>query len=167
MYLAYWDVYSFPHQQNVKKKKKLCFTDYLMLCARSMKRWLKCSFIVVFDGIESAKESVPTRDMSQFDGINMQTNGSQNVLGADCSSPLFTDGSYISTCSFGRHVPQSFHFCHWKLNDEGYTKDFDVWSQTDLCMIASATRTPTILPTNIPENILTHAHTHVHTCTQV
>lgn len=54
-----------------------------MLCARNMQRWLKSSFIVVFDGIKSAKESVPTRDMSQFDGINMQTNGSQNVLGAD------------------------------------------------------------------------------------
>lgn len=48
-----------------------------------MKRWLKYSFIVVFDGIESAMKSVPRRDMSQFDGINMQTNVSQNVLGAD------------------------------------------------------------------------------------
>ena len=61
---------------------------------------------------------------------------------------------------------RAFTFVIGKLNDEGYTKDFDVWSQTDLCMIANATRTPTILRTYISENTLTHANTHVHTCTQ-
>lgn len=53
-----------------------------------------------------------------------------------------------------------------KLNDEGYTKDFDVWSRADLCAIANATQTHTIPHTNIDENILTRANTHLHTCTQ-
>lgn len=38
---------------------------------------------MLFDEIRSAVKSVPKRDMSQCDGINMQTNVSQNVPEAD------------------------------------------------------------------------------------
>lgn len=33
----------------------------------------------------------------------------------------------------------AFTFVIGELNDEGYTKDFDVWSRADLCTIANAT----------------------------
>lgn len=48
-----------------------------------MKEWLKCTLIMIFVQMRNAMKSVPTRDMSQFDVINIQTNVSRNVLGTE------------------------------------------------------------------------------------
>lgn len=60
-------------------------------------------------------KSDPTKDMSQFDVINIQTNVSRNVLGAGRRCLVNTNGTaYFSIWAFQRHAP---NFVCFKYNE--------------------------------------------------
>lgn len=76
---------------------------------------------MIFIKKRNAMKSVPIRDMSQFDVINIQTNVNQNILGTERRCLFCTDGiAYFSIWDFQGLVPKFFFFN--KKDAEGYLK---------------------------------------------